>query len=900
MLSSAFEPKMSPMMKQFHEAKRICPEALLLFRMGDFYEMFFEDAKTAARLLGLTLTSREKGPNGTPMAGFPHHQLDSYIAKIIAAGYRAAVCEQMEDPKTLKQGQIVKRAVTRIVTAGTITEETLLDPKVSNYLLAFYIEDLGNKDTSLRRHYPQRSEARPLTNTVAGIAWLELSTGAFFAATAPIEHLAEHIARVAPSEIIYSENETFPLPPQTNIQKTNIQISKRPDWVFNLQSAHQLLLKQFGTATLEGFGFTDKPLDLPAIRAAGAVLDYVNETQRNSSVHIDSIAAFALNTQLEIDESSRRMLEITRTIRSGKREGSLLGVLDRCITPMGSRELAEAVAGPLLDIHEINERLDAVEELYNNLPVISEIQNLLRQVYDLQRILTRVVQNRGTPRDLSMIGRTLRLLPYVRTQIEKVLKEKNNSPKDEPAEDEHTGLLESIYNWIDPCTELAELLKSALKEDIPLNVKEGGFIKSTFSEELKELRQLQSGGKDWIANFQADEIRRSGIPSLKVGFTQVFGYYIEITNTHQTKIPDNYIRKQTLKNAERYITPELKEYEEKVLTAAERAVVLEYEILAELRTKTCGYRQAMQRTAKALAQLDVLTTLALLARDRGYCRPVLTEEPVLKIIDGRHPVLDAAETAGVFVPNDTVINTEDKGIIQLITGPNMSGKSTYIRQNALLCIMAQIGSFIPAREAVIGICDKIFARIGASDEIARGQSTFMVEMTETARILNQATERSLVILDEIGRGTSTYEGVSLAWSIAEYIHNQINCRTLFATHYHELTDLADMLDNISNLNVAVRENNGEVVFLYKIIEGAADKSYGIHVAKIAGVPKEVISRAQDILNELEQQHHRNNAVVPSVSASGSIDNTALEKAVKNRPVKKITVGENQMILFGGE
>lgn len=882
---------MSPMMKQFHEAKRICPEALLLFRMGDFYEMFFEDAKTAARLLGLTLTSREKGPNGTPMAGFPHHQLDSYIAKIIAAGYRAAVCEQMEDPKTLKQGQIVKRAVTRIVTAGTVTEETLLDPKVSNYLLAFYIEDLGNKDTSLRRHYPQRSEARPLTNTVAGIAWLELSTGAFYAATVPIEHLAEHIARVSPAEIIYSENETFPLPPHINIQ-----ISKRPDWVFNLQSAHQLLLKQFGTATLEGFGFTDKPLDLPAIRAAGAVLDYVNETQRNSSVRIDSITSFAINTQLEIDEASRRMLEITRTIRSGKREGSLLGVLDRCITPMGSRALADAVAGPLLDIKEINKRLDAVEELYNNLPAVSEIQNLLRQVYDLQRILTRIVQNRGTPRDLSMIGRTLRLLPYIRTQIEKVLTEKKEHTEKEPSK-----FLASICNSIDPCNELAELLKSALKEDIPLNVKEGGFIKSTFSEELNELRQLQSGGKDWIANFQANEVIRSGIPSLKVGFTQVFGYYIEITNTHQTKIPDNYIRKQTLKNAERYITPELKEHEDKVLTATERAVILEYEILAELRTKTCEYRQAMQRTAKSLAQLDVITTLALLARDRGYCRPVLTEESVLKIIDGRNPVLDAAETAGIFVPNDTVMNTENKGIIQMITGPNMSGKSTYIRQNALLCIMAQIGSFIPAREAVIGICDKIFARIGASDEIARGQSTFMVEMTETARILNQATQRSLVILDEIGRGTSTYDGVSLAWSIAEYIHNQINCRTLFATHYHELTDLADMLDNISNLNVAVRENNGEVVFLYKIIEGAADKSYGIHVAKIAGVPKEVISRAQDILNELEQQHHRNNAVVlSSAPAGGSIDNTSLQTAVKNRPAKKITVGENQMILFGGE
>ncbi|MCL2744121.1 MAG: DNA mismatch repair protein MutS, partial [Planctomycetaceae bacterium] len=446
----------------------------------------------------------------------------------------------------------------------------------------------------------------------------------------------------------------------------------------------------------------------------------------------------------------------------------------------------------------------------------------------------------------------------------------------------------------DPCTELADLLSVALKEDIPLNVKEGGFIKSSFDAELNELREIQNGGKDWIANFQSKEVRRSGISSLKVGFTSVFGYYIEITNTHQHKIPENYIRKQTLKNAERYITPELKEYEEKVLTAAERAVALEYAILAQLRERTCAERQTMQKTAKALAVLDVLTMLASLAKERGYCRPVLTEEPLLKIIDGKHPVLDALSTTGTFVPNDTAVNTDDEGIIQLITGPNMSGKSTYIRQTALLCIMAQIGSFIPARKALIGICDRIFARIGASDEIARGQSTFMVEMTETARILNQATQRSLVILDEIGRGTSTYDGISLAWSIVEYIHDRIACRTLFATHYHELTDLADMFDGISNLNVAVRESSGEVVFLYKIIEGAADKSYGIHVAKIAGVPKEVISRAQDILDELERNHQRSRIAetLPATSPPAS--------AIKNKPVKTIKVGTTQMTLFGAE
>lgn len=852
-------------MKQYYEAKRACPEALLLFRMGDFYEMFNEDAKVAAQVLGLALTSREKGANGMPMAGFPHHQVDAYIAKLIAAGYRAAVCEQTEDPKKAKG--IVRREVTRIVTAGTVTDEALLDPRRSNFLAAVCFD--------------------PKTpNLEVGLAWVELSTGAFFAATIPGKQLPEQLARISPSEIVYSDKEQFDV--QVN-EKT--LLTRRPDWAFGYRTALDLLLKQFGTTTLEGFGFTNGNLDIPAIRAAGAVLDYLNETQRQTSEHIDSITAFKTGSQLEIDEASRRSLEITQTIRGGRRDGSLLGVLDRCVTPMGSRLLGDWVAGPLTDVAAINTRLDAVEEFFQDDLLVGDLRENLRRVYDLQRLMTRILQNRATPRDLAMVGRTLRSLPFFKDKLISV----------------DTAMIKTLCGAIDPCEELSGLLAEALDDEVPNNAKEGGFIRPGFNEELDGLRQLQSGGKDWIARYQASESERLGIP-LKVGYTRVFGYYIEITNTHRDKIPTEYVRKQTVKNAERYITPQLKEYEEKVLTASERANSLEYDLFERLREKTCEKRQSMQRSAAALAHLDVLVSLASLARERGYCRPKLLDEPVLNIVDGRHPVLDALEPAGTFVPNDANLDPQH-GMIQLITGPNMAGKSTFIRQTALLAVLAQIGSFLPAKEATIGVCDRVFARVGASDEISRGQSTFMVEMTETARILNQATPKSLVILDEIGRGTSTYDGISLAWAIVEYLHDRIDCRTLFATHYHELTDLSETFDRICNLNVAVREQNDEIAFLHKIVPGAADKSYGIHVARLAGVPKDVISRARDILDELEQTHLEATAhgieshdladTKFGDGADGRIDRGIVEEIVANNKRVK-AVGATQFSLFGPE
>ncbi len=797
------------MMKQYEAAKRACPEALLLFRMGDFYEMFFDDAKTAARTLNLALTSRDKGENAVPMAGFPHHQLDSYLAKLIAAGLRAAVCEQVEDPKLAKG--LVRREVTRIVTPGTVTDDAMLDPRQSNYLAAVAPGD------------------------PVGLAWVELSTGRFMAAGVAANRLADQLARIGPAECLVAD-EAAPLPAHLS---DRMMVTRRPAWAFSEKTARQVLTKHFGTAGLDGFGFDDgkDSADAQAVRASGAVLDYLNETQKSSLAHIDRLSPYRTSGTLEIDEASRRSLEIARTIRDGRREGSLLWVLDRTVTAMGSRLLADWVANPLTEAASIRHRLDAVEELVGAESLCDELHETFRRIYDVERLLTRVTTGRASPRDLAFLGRTLGALPAVKAKLTA----------------RKSSLLNDLEASIDLCPELRATLEAALADACPLTSRDGGFIRDGFSTELDALRELAHGGKQWIAEYQAQETQRTGIPNLKVGFNKVFGYYIEITNAHRGKIPPEYIRKQTIKNAERYITPELKEYEEKVLTADEKAKELEYNLFVELRDTVETDRRRMQATAAALAEVDVLVALAELARQRNYCRPEISEEPVLRIVDGRHPVLDIVEPEGKFVPNDTLAGAE-AGSILLITGPNMAGKSTYIRQVALVTLMAQIGTFVPAREATIGVADRIFARVGASDELTRGQSTFMVEMTETARILNMATPRSLVILDEIGRGTSTYDGISLAWSVVEYLHEHVGCRTLFATHYHELTDLEKSLPGVKNLNVAVREWQDEVIFLHKIVDGAADKSYGIHVARLAGVPREVIERSKEILAQLEEEH----------------------------------------------
>ncbi len=794
----------TPMMQQYEQAKAACGDALLLFRMGDFYELFHDDAKTAARVLQIALTSREKGEGAIPMAGFPHHQLESYLAKLIAQGFRVAICDQVEDPKQAKG--LVRREVTRIVSPGTLTDEALLDPRQPNYLAAV-VE--GND---------------------AGLSWIDVSTGRFFAMRVDPSQLADQLARIAPAECLLAEGAPCP------IATTNGQIAwtRRPDWSFAADTCHERLKQHFGTRTLEGFGF--EPLDKPAIRAAGAILEYLQETQKTSLDHIDSLTPYRPGTALEIDESTRRSLELTRTLRDGRREGSLLSVIDHTATAMGSRLLAEWLANPLTDREAIGRRHDAVEELLADSRLCESLRAGLRNIYDVERLLGRVSTGRATPRDLSFLGKTLAELPELKAKLTA----------------RRSDLLNQIEADLDLCPEVRSRLEAALDDPCPLVSREGGIIRSGFSEQLDSLRDLTRGGRQWIAEYQARESQRIGVPNLKVGFNKVFGYYLEITHAHRDKVPDDYIRKQTLKNAERYITPELKEHEEKVLAADEQAKQLEYELFLELRDMVAGAAARLRRTASALAQLDALLSLAELARRQGYCRPTLSDEPELHIVDGRHPVLDAIEPAGTFVPNDTVLEADTS--VLLITGPNMAGKSTYIRQVALITILAQMGSFVPAREATIGIADRIFARVGASDELARGQSTFMVEMTEAARILNTSTRRSLVILDEIGRGTSTYDGVSLAWAIVEYLHDSIGCRTLFATHYHELTDLERTCQGVKNLNVAVREWQDEVIFLHKIVDGAADKSYGIQVARLAGVPRSVVERAKEILAQLESEH----------------------------------------------
>ena len=839
MATAPFSPtgpaSQTPMMKQYHEAKAVAGDALLLFRMGDFYELFFDDAKTAARVLGLSLTSRDKSENPIPMAGFPYHQLDGYLAKIITAGMRAAVCEQVEDPKQAKASgkTLVKREISRIVSRGTITDDALLDPAESNFLSAI------------------------CPGGTCGLAWIDISTGRFEASILPNEKLGDELARVAPVEILLSDD-AADLPTEWTERR---MLTRRPAWAFGRDAAIAALSKHFGTQSLDGFGFGED--DGPALQAAGAVLEYLSETQKASLAHIDRLLPYRMGTRLEIDQATRRSLELTQTLRDGRRDGSLLGVIDRTVTSMGARLLGDWLANPLTDAATINARLDAVTELHSDLPLTKELREALRATYDMQRLLARVTTGRATPRDLSFVARTLSCLPKVKAKL--------------------TGRdavrLRQLEERVDLCADIRSQLETALDDDCPLTSREGGYIRRGFHDELDEQRELMQGGKQWMANYQATAMEATGIPNIKIGFNKVFGYFLEVTHAHREKVPAEFIRKQTLKNAERYITPELKEYEERVLAAEERALAMEFEIFTALRDLVAEAAGRLQTTAVALAEVDVLASLAELARSRNYVRPQVIDEPTLEILDGRHPVLDITEAEGTFVPNSVscgsrvascehVANDSQlpdsqwptRNSLLLLTGPNMAGKSTYIRQVALITLMGQMGSFVPAREATIGITDRIFARVGASDDLARGRSTFMVEMTETARILNTATKRSLVILDEIGRGTSTYDGLSLAWAVVEHLHNQIGCRTLFATHYHELTDLAESLTGVANLNVAVKEWEGEVVFLHQIVPGAADKSYGIHVAQLAGVPREVNQRAKELLAELESQGGARKAV----------------------------------------
>ncbi len=798
----------SPLMEQYAQVKSKHPQDVLLFRLGDFYEMFYEDAKTAARVLGIVLTSRSKGDVRVPMAGIPFHSSQSYINRLLKAGHRVAVCEQLQDAEEAEG--LVERGVVRVITPGTLVEESILEEKRNNYLAATVNDG------------PR-----------AGLAWVDLSTGEFKLEDLPPERLADELVRLAPAETLLpaalAEAESARLQ-----QAAGGLVTAWHDWTFDRDNAERSLKEHFGVKTLRGFGCEDLG---PAVAAAGAVLAYLKETQRGPLLHLTRLERHVGEGRMFLDRQTQSSLELTETLRGGERKGSLLYVLDRTSTPMGARLLREWVTSPLVRLDEIQARLEGVKELFEDEALRKKVQDLLKTIFDLERALARVGSGRANARDLVGLRTSLQPLPALaktkfRSKILSALK-------------------------IGTHAALADHLQKALQDDPPHQLTEGGLIRKGFDAELDKLSAVSSDGKSWIANFEAAEIKRAGIPSLKVGYTQVFGYYIEITNAHQTKIPADYVRKQTLKNAERYITPELKEHETLVLNAEERLKDLEYEVFQKVRLRVAEDIADLQATARALAFLDAAASLAQVAREQNYVCPEVDDSGAFDVRDARHPVLETV-LAEKVVPNDIVLSAEKP--IALITGPNMAGKSTYIRQAALAALMAQMGSFVAASKARLGAVDRIFTRVGASDELSRGQSTFMVEMSETANILNHATSKSLIILDEIGRGTSTFDGVSIAWSVTEYLHDKLKARTLFATHYHELTELGRVLRGVRNQHVSVKEWGEGIIFLHQIVEGPTDKSYGIHVARLAGIPREVVERSKVILAGLEamtlDQHDR--------------------------------------------
>jgi len=810
---ATMEEKLTPAMKQYHRFKEKYPDAVLFFRMGDFYETFYDDARLCSRICGLALTSRSKGKNPVPLAGLPYHAVEGYLKKMIQAGYKVAICEQTEDPKQAKG--IVKRGVVRIVTPGTLTDDILLEAKQDNFLCAVNLQ----------------------SNSAAAISWVDISTGHFFAQQLPEQKLLDELLRLSPAECLLADRrgELFEAE-SANLardigQLTRAVITHRPAWYFDPYQAKQRLLKHFGTASLEGFGITENEQDL--ITSAGAIIEYLNETQKTALGHIRSLKKISSQNFLHIDTTTLYSLEILRTIRTESKKATLINCLDQTLTGPGGRMFRNWLCMPLADVGAIELRQDVIEELKEKAAKLNDIRKVLGETSDTERIAARVSTMRAGPRDLLSLAATLRKVPLLRRLL---------------------GTLESdmalaLARKCDSMDELADLLDTAIEPNCPAHLRDGGVIRTGFDEKLDELRSVRRHGRAWLQNYQREQIERTKIANLRIGYNRVFGYYIEVSHSAADKVPADYVRKQTIKNAERYITEQLKEYETRALTAEQNALELEQQLFEQIRRRTAQYVARLQNLGETIAQCDCLCSLAYIAKRRNYVRPNVTNGGELVINEGKHPVL--AETLGAeFVPNDIELGG-GKGDCLIITGPNMSGKSTYIRQAALLVLMAQTGSFIPAKNATIGLVDRIFTRVGASDELVRGQSTFMVEMIETANIVNNATDRSLVVLDEVGRGTSTYDGLALAWAITEHIANRIKCRTLFATHYHELTELAQLFANVKNCNVAVREWADEVVFLHKILPGGTDKSYGIHVAKLAGVPKSILQRSKEILEELE-------------------------------------------------
>jgi DNA mismatch repair protein MutS len=798
---------LTPMMRQYLEVKAQHPDCVLFFRLGDFYEMFFEDAVRAAELLQITLTARAKGAERIPMCGVPYHSARRYIARLIEAGLRVAICDQVEEAGG---PGIVRREVTRVITPGMVLDEEVLESRENNFLAAV---SLGER---------------------VGVALLDASTGEFYTVEAPgLEAAAEELSLAQVRELVVCETQRE----APELAALLGRLSRRPSLstldrgAFEPSRAAALLKGHFKVASLAGFGLEGAPW---ATSAAGAALRYLRDTQRTEARHVDRVSRLERGTHLLLDEATRRNLELLRPLRDGGRKSTLLGTLDRTATGMGARRLAQWLSAPLRSLPEIEARLDAVEELCEKGAWREELQGTLRQVADLERLCARLSLGAGNARDLHALATSLCALPELAALLGRC----------------QAALLQALANPLRGAPELGPLLSRAIADEPPASLKEGGFIRQGYDAELDELVALASSGKDVLMRIEARERQRTGISSLKVRFNKVFGYYLEVTKANLHLVPADYLRKQTTVGAERFVTPELKEYEEKVLTAEERRSALELRIFEELRGRVVGQAAALRAAAEAVAAVDVLGALARCAAEYGYVRPVVEESAALEIHDGRHPVVERALGPGEFVPNDVRLEGSQAQLL-VITGPNMAGKSTVMRQVALIALMAQAGSFVPARSARIGLCDRIFTRVGAADDLARGQSTFMVEMTETSHILHHATSRSLVILDEIGRGTSTFDGLSIAWAVAEHLHDRVGARTLFATHYHELTDLAAERPRVRNCQVAVKEVSGKVVFLRKLIAGGASRSYGIEVARLAGLPREVIARAREVLANLE-------------------------------------------------
>jgi DNA mismatch repair protein MutS len=816
-------PKLTPMLLQYLDIKEEHKDAILFYRMGDFYEMFFDDAEVASKILGITLTSRNKKDeaNRVPMCGIPYHAASGYLAKLVKAGKRVAICEQTEDPDEAKG--IVRREVVRVVSPGVITDEQLLDDKDNLYIASLYRKEKKNQ-------------------ILFGISFLDLSTGnfqlgEFIDKEENAEIILDQLTRMTPAEILISEESKDTL---TELLRTatsllpGLCITHRPETSFHFSSSKELLCDHFQVTNLAGFGCEALK---EAIRCAGALLEYIQDTQKTDLGHIEKLTPIDLDRILQIDDSSRRNLELTQTIIGSKREGSLLSVLDHTCTPMGARLLKQEILFPLQDVERINDRLIAVQFLFKNATIRREFRELLEAIYDVERLNSRMVLGNGNGRDMLALKQSLAKLPGIRELLQKC-----DAPR-----------LNKIGEQIDILSDLHQLVESTINDEAPITLREGRLIKEGYHEELDELVHIQRHGKQLILDLETQERAVTGIAKLKVGFNKVFGYFIEVSRLNSDKVPETYIRKQTLVNAERFITPELKEFETKVLGAQERRLELEYQLFIDIRKTLAMESTRLLKSAALLAKIDFLVCLAESAHLYHYQRPVVNDGECIDIVEGRHPVIERSMPSGKFVPNDVHLDQEKEEVL-IITGPNMAGKSTILRQTALIVLMAQMGSFVPAESATIGVVDRIFTRVGAMDDLRRGQSTFMVEMNETANILNNATEKSLVILDEIGRGTSTFDGLAIAWAVAEDLvqKNNKGVKTLFATHYHELTDLAKTEERVRNYSIAVREWNETIIFLHKLVKGGTNRSYGIQVAGLAGVPDRVVQRASEILKNIEQ------------------------------------------------